>query len=185
MRPLTQVVPSDGFIPLTHIIEDEFIGGYKECWISGWAPYRLAPHSNNTNVLGMEKTIEDINFIRWNGYPSLAVSVPMSTRVYKAKAALAPMDAPCVNCTWGVNTTLNFCEINKLYGNLDLGLALYDIDCKDLELGCLAPTAGIYETNRFGNVSQHTHKLVNYGVASACPWLVSPAEVPAATLGHT
>ncbi|KAL3234727.1 hypothetical protein MRX96_003372 [Rhipicephalus microplus] len=43
----------DGFISLTHIIEDEFIGGYKECWISGGAPYRLSPHSNNTNVLGM------------------------------------------------------------------------------------------------------------------------------------
>ncbi|KAL3187787.1 hypothetical protein MRX96_024542 [Rhipicephalus microplus] len=42
-----------GFISLTHIIEAEFIGGYKESWISGGAPYRLAPHSSNTNVLGM------------------------------------------------------------------------------------------------------------------------------------
>ncbi|KAH8002780.1 hypothetical protein HPB51_026349 [Rhipicephalus microplus] len=155
----------------------------------------------------------------------------MCTRVCKAKTAPAAIDAPCVNSTWVVNTTPNycnsslnpyanpsvdatqnvvvgtskqagpndvlstfesqftinskFCEINKLYGNLDLGLALYDIECEDLELGCLVPTAGIYETNRFGNVSQHTHKLVNDGVASACPWLVSPAEVPAATLGRT
>ncbi|KAL3187791.1 hypothetical protein MRX96_024546 [Rhipicephalus microplus] len=43
----------DGFISLTHIIEDEFIGGYKECWISGGTPYRLAPHSNNPYALGM------------------------------------------------------------------------------------------------------------------------------------
>ncbi|KAL3234723.1 hypothetical protein MRX96_003369 [Rhipicephalus microplus] len=43
----------DGLIPLTHINEDEFNGGYKECWISGAAPYRLAPNSNNSNVLGM------------------------------------------------------------------------------------------------------------------------------------
>ncbi|KAH7964004.1 hypothetical protein HPB51_027756 [Rhipicephalus microplus] len=162
-----------------------------------------------------KRPFEAINFTRWNGYPSLAVSVPMCTRVYKAKAAPAAMDVPCVDCTWGVKRILNycnsslnpyvnttvdatqnvvvgtsieagandvlstfesqfpinskFCEINKLYENLDLGLALYDIEFEDWELGCPPPTAGIYATNRFGNVSRHTHKLANDGVASACP----------------
>ncbi|KAL1440391.1 hypothetical protein MTO96_009435 [Rhipicephalus appendiculatus] len=203
----------DGLIPLTHINEDEFIAGYPQCWISGGAPYRLAPNSNNSNVLGMVKTMEAINLRAWYWYPSLAVSVSMCTRVYKAQAAVA-MDAPCVASNWGVNTTLcycnslnpyenptvdatqnvvvgtsksvtakdalstfeshftinsKYCDINKMFGRLDLGLALFDIECEDWMLECPAPTAGISGTKRFRNVSNHTHKLARMGVANACP----------------
>ncbi|XP_075743902.1 uncharacterized protein LOC142802757 [Rhipicephalus microplus] len=72
--------------------------------------------------------------------------------------------------TFESQITINskFCDINKMYGNLDLGLALYDLECEDWGLVCPPRTAGIHATNRFGKVSQHTHKLANDGVASAC-----------------
>ncbi|KAL1440418.1 hypothetical protein MTO96_009459 [Rhipicephalus appendiculatus] len=196
----------DGLIPLTHITEDEFIGGYKECWISGGAPYRLAPNSNNTNVLGMVKTMEAINnFTAWNGSPSLAVSVSMCTRVYKAQATVAmdaplrgqqycnslnPYENPTVDVTQnvGVGTSKNIratdvlstfesritinsklCDINKMFGNLDLGLAVFDLECEDWKRRCPAPTAGLYATYRFRNVSQQTQMLAKSGVANVCP----------------
>ncbi|KAH6932473.1 hypothetical protein HPB50_006264 [Hyalomma asiaticum] len=204
----------DGLIPLTHINEDEFIAGYKECWITGGAPYQLAPNSNNTNVLGMVKTMEAIDkFTQWRGSPSLAVSVSMCTRVYKAQATKA-MDAPCVAGKFGVNTThlycnsLNpyenptvdatqnvvvgtskniratdllstfesritinskLCDINKMFGHLDIGLAVFDLECEDWIRKCPAPTAGLYATYRFRNVSQQTRVLAMSGVANACP----------------
>ncbi|KAH7957152.1 hypothetical protein HPB52_015670 [Rhipicephalus sanguineus] len=105
----------DGLIPVTHIDEDEFIAGYRECWISGGAPYRLAPNSNNTNVLGM------------------------------------------------------LCDINKMFGNLELGLAVFDLECEDWKRRCPAPTAGIYSTYRFRNVSLQAQMLAKSGVASVCP----------------
>ncbi|KAL1440388.1 hypothetical protein MTO96_009432 [Rhipicephalus appendiculatus] len=164
----------DGLIPLTHINEDEFIAGYPQCWISGGAPYRLAPNSNNSNVLGMVKTIEAINFTKWNGYLSLAVSVSLCTRVYKAQASycnsLNPYENPTVDATQNVvvgtvqecycqgrskhvripEFTINskYCDINKMFGNLDLGLVLFEIECEDWELECTAPTAGISGTKR-------------------------------------
>ncbi|KAL3234722.1 hypothetical protein MRX96_003368 [Rhipicephalus microplus] len=195
----------DGFIPLTHINEDEFLGGYKKCWISGGAPYRLAPNSNNSNVVGMVNTIEAVNFTKWNGFPSLAVSVSMCTRVYKAEMTVAmdaplraqqycmslePYENPTVDATQNVvvgtskgirakdalstfesRLTINskLCDINKMFRHLDLGLALFDLECEDWELKCPAPTAGIYSTYRFRNVSQQTHMLARIGVANACP----------------
>ncbi|KAL1440390.1 hypothetical protein MTO96_009434 [Rhipicephalus appendiculatus] len=184
----------DGVIPLTHINVDEFIAGYPQCWISGGAPYRLAPKSKNSNVLGMVKTMEAINFTAWYGYPSLAVSVSMCTRVYKAQAAycnsLNPYGNPTVDATQNVvvgtsksvtakdalstfesQFTMNskYCDINKMFGRLDLGLALFDLECEDWTLECPAPTAGISGTRRFRNVSNHTHKLASMGVANACP----------------
>ncbi|KAL3187794.1 hypothetical protein MRX96_024549 [Rhipicephalus microplus] len=80
----------DGFIPLTHIIEDEFIGGYKECWISGWAPYRLAPHSNNTNVLGMVRfTMLTTNFVL-TGWKEALVEPILKPRKTATELSLLP-----------------------------------------------------------------------------------------------
>ncbi|KAH7960174.1 hypothetical protein HPB49_017558 [Dermacentor silvarum] len=203
----------DGLIPLTHINEDEFVAGYTECWISGGAPYQLALGSNNSNVLGMVKTVEAIdNFTAWRGSPSMAVSVSMCTRVYKAQAVKA-MDAPCVQSKFGVNTTSSYCtslnpyenptldvtqnvvvgtsrniratdvlstfesrltinsklcDINERFRNLDIGLAVFDLECEDWSRRCPAPTAAIYSTYRFRNVSQQTHMLAQSGVANVC-----------------
>ncbi|XP_050025479.2 uncharacterized protein [Dermacentor andersoni] len=153
------------------------------------------------------------NFTAWKSSPSLAVSVSMCTRVYKAQAAKT-MDAPCVRSKFGVNTTSSYCQsldpyenpatdvtqkvvvgtsrniratdilstfetritinsklcdINKMFANMDIGLALFDLECEDWTRVCPAPTAGLYYNYRFLNVSGQTRLLAASGVASVCP----------------
>ncbi|KAH8041651.1 hypothetical protein HPB51_017453 [Rhipicephalus microplus] len=61
-----------------------------------------------------------------------------------------------------------FCDINKMFENLQLGLALFDLECEDWKFKCPEPTAGMRGTYRFGNVSKDARTLANDGVAVAC-----------------
>ncbi|XP_049520874.1 uncharacterized protein LOC119445182 [Dermacentor silvarum] len=149
----------DGLIPLTHINEDEFVAGYTECWISGGAPYQLALGSNNSNVLGMYCT-------SLNPYENPTLDVTQNVVVGTSRN----IRATDVLSTFESRLTINskLCDINERFRNLDIGLAVFDLECEDWSRRCPAPTAAIYSTYRFRNVSQQTHMLAQSGVANVC-----------------
>ncbi|KAL1440392.1 hypothetical protein MTO96_009436 [Rhipicephalus appendiculatus] len=135
----------DGLIPLTHINVDEFIAGYPHCWISGGAPYRLAPKTKNSNVLGMYCD-------SLNPYENPTVDATQNVVVGTSKSVTAKDALSTLESQFTINS--KYCDINKMFGRLDLGLALFDLECEDWTLECPAPTAGISGTRRFRNVSQ-------------------------------
>ncbi|KAL3234729.1 hypothetical protein MRX96_003374 [Rhipicephalus microplus] len=166
----------DGVIPLTHINENEIDAGYKNCWISGGAPYRLAPEQQQHQCARA-----------CSATPCAHIQIQPSTRLQNV--VVGRTSANNMLSTFESQITINSKVTQERLAYMRLRYIAVVVrsvtstrctgtwtsawpyttsSAKTGGLVCPRPTAGIYATNRFGKVSQHTHKLANDGVASAC-----------------
>ncbi|KAK8779106.1 hypothetical protein V5799_019552 [Amblyomma americanum] len=92
----------------------------------------------------------------WNTLPSLSVSFSLCTRVYNASGA-KKIDHPCR----GVETftSAELCLVKRRYKELEISIALFDVECEDWDRNCTGRDLGLRGTERLRETTPYAHNL--------------------------